>query len=70
MISKSLACLLLGVAAGTAALAKQTPAPPQPDNAPRALPGRLTVTAATLACKLKRSLKTILVNSGFATYAA
>ena len=34
MISKSLACFLLGIAAGTVAIAQQTPAP-QGDNAPR-----------------------------------
>ncbi len=35
MISKSLACFLLGIAAGTAAIAQQTPAP-NTDNSPRA----------------------------------
>src|ERR1043165_7381385 len=35
MISKSLACFLLGIAAANAALAQQTPAP-QGDNSPRA----------------------------------
>jgi serine protease Do len=36
MISKSLACFLLGVAAGTAAYAQQTPAPQKADESPRA----------------------------------